>query len=111
MDDFNSMYLETIVSKWLTFFKCIHRLKRDLYFGKRTKRGLFESNDKRKLNADINGSLNILRKSSNKQINFSNKIFNLIKIKDINAICDVVYFKWQPTNTGCVFQPNNVYIK
>ena len=34
-----------------------------------------------------------------------------MKIKDINAICDVAYFKWQPTNIGCVFQPNNVYIK
>ena len=85
--------------------------KHDLYLGKRIKRGLFESGDKRKLNADINGSLNILRKSSNKQINFSNKIFNPIKIKNINVICDVVYFKWQPTNTGCVFQPNNVYTK
>lgn len=72
---------------------------------------LFESTDKRKLNADINGSLNILRKSFNKQINFSNKIFNPMKIKDINAICDVAYFKWQPTNIGYVFQPNNVYIK
>lgn len=25
----------------------------------------------------------------------------------LNAICDVAYFKWQPTNTGCVFQPNS----
>lgn len=58
-----------------------------------------------------NGSLNILRKASNKEIKVSNKIFNPIKIKDINAICDVAYFKWQPTNTGCVFQPNNGYIK
>ena len=85
--------------------------KHDEYLGKRTKRGLFISNKKKKLNADINGSLNILRKASNKEIKVSNKIFNPIKIKDINAICDVVYFKWQPANTGCVFQPNNGYIK
>ena len=83
--------------------------KHDSYLGKRTKRGLFISSNKKKLNADINGSLNILRKASNKEIKVSNKIFNPIKIKDINAICDVAYFKWQPTNTGCVFQPNNVY--
>ena len=81
--------------------------KRDSYLGKRTKRGLFISSNKKKLNADVNGSLNILRKASNKEIKVSNKIFNPIKIKDINAICDVAYFKWQPTNTGCVFQPNN----
>jgi IS605 OrfB family transposase len=85
--------------------------KHDSYLGKRTKRGLFISSDKKKLNADVNGSLNILRKSSNKNIKVSTKIFNPIKIKDINAICDVVYFKWQPTNTGCVFQPNNIDIK
>lgn len=85
--------------------------KHDSYLGKRTKRGLFISSDKKKLNADVNGSLNILRKSSNKNIKVSNKIFNPLKIKDINAICDVVYFKWRPTNTGCVFQPNNIDIK
>lgn len=107
----NVIYVNEAYTSKCSFLDNESLEKHDLYLGKRTKRGLFESNDKRKLNADINGSLNILRKSSNKQINFSNKIFNPIKIKNINAICDVVYFKQQPTNTGCVFQPNNVYIK
>jgi hypothetical protein len=47
-------------------------------------------------------------------INRLNKLlskYNLkIIINDYNLL-DIVYFKWQPTNTGCVFQPNNVYIK
>lgn len=36
--------------------------KHDSYVGKRVKRGLFRSKDGYKYNADINGSLNILRK-------------------------------------------------
>ena len=35
--------------------------KHDLYLGKRIKRGLFESKHGHKLNADINGSFNIMR--------------------------------------------------
>ena len=80
--------------------------KHEKYLGRRTKRGLFESGNRKKLNADVNGSLNILRKNNGK-IKFSNKIFNPMKIKDVNAICDVAYFKWQPTNICCVFQPNS----
>jgi transposase len=36
--------------------------KKEKYMGKRTKRGLFISNDGIKINADLNASLNILRK-------------------------------------------------
>lgn len=36
--------------------------RHDNYLGKRIKRGLFESSNHRKINADLNGSLNILRK-------------------------------------------------
>src|SRR5262249_22782669 len=36
--------------------------KRDTYCGKRIKRGLFRAGDGRLLNADVNGSYNILRK-------------------------------------------------
>jgi putative transposase len=36
--------------------------KHDVYLGKRVKRGLFKSSTKKLLNADVNGSLNILRK-------------------------------------------------
>ena len=32
------------------------------YLGQRIKRGLFRSNDKRLINADVNGALNIIRK-------------------------------------------------
>lgn len=36
--------------------------KQNIYLGKRTKRGLFKSNKNVLINADVNGSLNILRK-------------------------------------------------
>lgn len=36
--------------------------KQKVYIGKRIKRGLFETKEKRLINADLNGSLNILRK-------------------------------------------------
>jgi putative transposase len=36
--------------------------KHETYVGKRVKRGLFRSNSGKKINADLNGSLNILRK-------------------------------------------------
>ena len=36
--------------------------KKDVYLGKRIKRGLFRSSKNRLINADLNGSLNILRK-------------------------------------------------
>jgi transposase len=36
--------------------------KQDVYAGKRVKRGLFQASDGRRLNADINGAFNILRK-------------------------------------------------
>ena len=36
--------------------------KHEVYLGKRVKRGLFQTKEKRLINADVNGSLNILRK-------------------------------------------------
>ena len=36
--------------------------KHKVYLGKRVKRGLFQTKEKRLINADVNGSLNILRK-------------------------------------------------
>jgi putative transposase len=36
--------------------------KHEEYMGKRIKRGLFRTKDGRKLNADVNGSLNIMKK-------------------------------------------------
>lgn len=61
--------------------------KHDIYLGKRVKRGLFQSSTGRIINADINGSLNIMRKVvddsyTNKIIN-RGLLFNPIKIRDL----------------------------
>lgn len=47
--------------------------KHENYLGKRTKRGLFESNKGKILNADLNGAINIMR-----------KVFDLKKIEGLN---------------------------
>ena len=80
--------------------------KHEKYVGNRVKRGLFKSNNGKMLNADVNGSLNILRKSID-NFDISNRIFNPIRIKNLNELSDVAYFKWQPADIGCVFQPNS----
>lgn len=46
----------------------------DSYAGRRIKRGLFKSKDGHKYNADINGSLNILRKYLTNQNTYSDKL-------------------------------------
>lgn len=46
----------------------------DSYMGRRVKRGLFKSKDGYKYNADINGSLNILRKYLTNQNAYSDKL-------------------------------------
>ena len=46
----------------------------DLYVGRRVKRGLFKSKEGYKYNADINGSLNILRKYMTKNGAYSDKL-------------------------------------
>ena len=62
--------------------------KHDKYQGKRIKRGLFISGVNKLINADINGSMNIMRKVvddsyiKNKIIN-SGLLFNPIKIRDL----------------------------
>lgn len=56
--------------------------KHEAYCGKRIKRGLFSSN-KGLINADINGSLNILRRGLNKTFEVCSNVFNPIK-KTIN---------------------------
>ena len=83
--------------------------KHDNYLGKRIKRGLFRSNIGQLINSDVNGSLNILRLGIKTKVNKPNNVFNPIKIKKINELSDVVFFKWQPTDRGCVFQPNSSY--
>ncbi len=58
---------------------CFHQK----YKGQRIKRGLFKSGIGKCLNADINGSLNILRKLDLGKIDVFEKIFRPTKIKDI----------------------------
>ena len=54
--------------------------KHETYKGKRIKRGLFLSSDKKVLNADINGSLNILKRGMGFSFKVENEIFRPTKI-------------------------------
>ena len=54
--------------------------KHDSYKGKRVKRGLFLSSDKKALNADINGSLNILKRGMKFSFDFKDCFFRPTKI-------------------------------
>lgn len=81
--------------------------KHEEYFGKRTKRGLFRSKDGKLINADVNGSYNILRLGSKKDFKVNN-CFNPIKVINVNEIRNVAYFKWQPADRGSVLEPNTV---
>lgn len=54
--------------------------KHETYKGKRIKRGLFLSSDKKALNADINGSLNILKRGMKFSFSFNEKFFRPTKI-------------------------------
>ena len=54
--------------------------KHEFYKGKRIKRGLFLSSDKKALNADINGSLNILKQGIGFTFKVENEIFRPTKI-------------------------------
>ena len=83
--------------------------KHNKYAGSRIKRGLFKSNIGKLINADVNGSLNILRLGLNINFEIKNKL-NPIKIKKINELNDICYFSQKNDKSidrGCVFQPNN----
>ena len=54
--------------------------KHESYKGKRVKRGLFLSSEGKALNADINGSLNILKRGMNFSFHFNEKFFRPTKI-------------------------------
>ncbi len=83
--------------------------KHDEYCGKRIKRGLFRSKAGMLVNADVNGSLNILKIGSrNDQIDTPRSVFNPIKLEDINEIREVAYFRWQPADRGSVLEPNDL---
>ena len=65
--------------------------KHEVYKGKRVKRGLFLSEKKKALNADINGSLNILKRGIGFSFKVENDIFRPTKIdiqkKLLNFAC------------------------
>lgn len=58
--------------------------KKKNYAGKRTKRGLFVTGDKKAINADINGSLNIIKLGTGKSFSVKSNVFNPTKI-DVNV--------------------------
>ena len=74
------------------------------YSGRRVKRGLYKNKSGRMINADVNGSLNILRFGLKSDFEIGNK-FNPMKIKEINDIS----FDWKSVDRGCVFQPYNIH--
>lgn len=54
--------------------------KKKNYAGKRTKRGLFVTGNKKAINADINGSLNIIKLGTGKSFSVKSNVFNPKKI-------------------------------
>lgn len=58
--------------------------KKKTYAGKRTKRGLFVTGNKKAINADINGSLNIIKLGTGKSFSVKSNVFNPTKI-DVNV--------------------------
>ena len=58
--------------------------KKKNYAGKRTKRGLFVTGNKKAINADINGSLNIIKLGTGESFSVNTNVFNPTKI-DVNA--------------------------
>ena len=63
-----------------SFFDNEEISKHDSYKGKRIKRGLFLSSNKKALNADINGSLNILKRGMGYSFKFEDLFFRPTKI-------------------------------
>ena len=56
--------------------------KHSTYLGKRIKRGLFQTKENKLINADVNGSLNIMRKV------VGNNIYNML---DLIQVCSIPY--------------------
>lgn len=59
---FNNVEIEESYTSKCSFLDNEEICKHTSYKGKRVKRGLFKSNDGTLINADVNGSLNILKK-------------------------------------------------
>ncbi len=63
---------------------------------------MFKTKEGKLLNADVNGSYNILRLGKNADVTIK-KAFNPVKLREMNELCDVAHFKWQPADRGYVF--------
>jgi putative transposase len=66
--------------------------KKDLYNGKRIKRGLFESLNGKKINADLNGAINIMRKQIQLNEITGYSLYNPIRVNifhDVNPVDNV----------------------
>ena len=59
------------------------------YAGQRLRRGLFKTNNGRCINADVNGSLNILKTGLGHSFNVNNSVFNPQILNNVNEIYDV----------------------
>jgi len=74
--------------------------KHNEYCGKRETRGLFKSSSGKIINADVNGSLNILRLGLKSDFKISDLNLNPVRLKKMNELCDIAYFDWQSANRG-----------
>ena len=77
--------------------------KHDAYVGKRIKRGLFKTKTGCAVNADVNGSLNILRKGLGHDFEIGNLVFNPHKIKHESGDASIR----KPVGRGSVLDPFN----
>lgn len=78
--------------------------KHETYIGKRITRGLFKCKIGQLINADVNGSLNILRQGLKHNFEISKNVFNPIRLCNINEINNIS-IKQKSVDRGCVFQP------
>lgn len=77
--------------------------KHDVYAGKRIKRGLFKTRTGCVVNADVNGSLNILRRGLGYDFKIGNIVFNPHKIRHEPGDT----FERKPVGRGSVLDPLN----
>ncbi len=85
--------------------------KHDDYIGRRVRRGLFRCSDGRLLNADVNGSLNILRVGLGKSdlgTADGARLFNPWKVGNIDTIRDAVRTFGRPADRRSVSERNAV---
>ena len=73
----------------------------DKYVGTRAKRGLFKTASRRRINADVNGSLNILRRGLGHDFAIGREVFNPIRVKEVRDAAASL----RPADRGRVVRP------